>query len=259
MDAKIALEKIYRLFGHLSFQYKIDFKRFLISLNLLSSLGAIKGKKILDVGSGIGILVGALGILEADAVGVDKFIFQDEKQNFYTISDFKKLESIWQEGKIKIIKSDIVNEPLPFPDETFDVVVSDATIEHLPDSPKDLFLEVRRVLKKDGFFLVTTPNLANLLRCLRFFLLGRSPNWDVKDFFESGSNFKGHRREFTLDEVVKILEWSFFAVLQKNTRNVFFSLGRFFQRKNFFAQLCSTLSIPFSRRREMIYVLAKKE
>lgn len=259
MDTKTALKEIYQLFDQFSVQYKIDFKRFLISLNLLSSFGAIKDKKILDVGSGIGILVGALGILGADAVGIDKFIFQDEKQNFYTVADFKKLESIWQEGKIKIIKNDIVNELLPFPDETFDVVVSDATIEHLPDSPKDLFLDVRRVLKKDGLFLVTTPNLANLLRRLRFFLLGRSPNWDLKDFFESGSNFRGHRREFTLNEVIKMLEWSSFNVLQKNAKNVFFGLGRFFQRKNFFAQLCSALSLPLSATREMVYVVAKKK
>lgn len=259
MDTKAVLEEIYQLFGHLSVQYKIDFKRFLISLNLLLSLGAIKDKKILDVGSGIGILVGALSNLGADAVGIDKFIFQDEKQNFYTISDFKKLESIWQKGKIKIIKSDIVNESLPFPDETFDVVVSDATIEHLPDSPKDLFLEVRRVLKKNGLFLVTTPNLANLLRRLRFFLLGRSPNWDIKDFFEDGSNFRGHRREFTLGEVVNMLERSSFMVLQKNVKNVFFGFSRFFQRKNFFAQLCSAFSLLLFTTREMIYVLAKKK
>lgn len=259
MDNKAALEEIYQLFGSFSVQYKIDFKRFLISLNLLSSLGVIKNKKILDVGSGIGILVGALRALGADAVGVDKFIFDDERQNFYTVTDFKKLESIWREGKIKIIKSDIVNESLPFPDETFDVVISDATMEHLPDSPKDLFLEVRRVLKKNGLFLATTPNLANLLRRLRFFLLGRSPNWDIKDFFESGSNFRGHRREFTLNEVVNMLEWSSFMIIQKNVKNVFFGFGRFFQRKNFFAQLCSAFSLPLFTTREMIYVLAKKK
>lgn len=259
MEAEEVLEKTYQLFGPFSTQYKIDFKRFLVSLKILSLLGDIKGKKVLDVGSGIGILVGTLGSLGAEAVGVDKFIFQDEKQNFYTIPDFEKLESIWREGKIKIIKSDIVNESLPFPDEIFDVVLSDATIEHLPDSPKNLFLEIHRVLKKEGFFLVTTPNLANLLRRLRFFLLGRSPNWDIKDYFESGSNFKGHRREFTLGEVVKMLEWSSFVILQKSTKNVFFRLGRFFQRKNFFAQIAGTLSFPFSRTREMIYVLAKKK
>lgn len=259
MNIQVVLEKVYKLFGPFSVQYKIDFKRFLISLNLLSSFGAIKNKKILDVGSGIGILVGALNVLGADAVGVDKFIFNDEKQNFYTVTDFKKLESIWQGAGIKIIKSDIVNEPLPFPDETFDAVISDATIEHLPDSPKDLFLEIRRVLKKDGLFLVTTPNLANLLRRLRLFLLGRSPNWDIRDFFESGSNFKGHRREFTLSELIKMLEWSSFTVIQKSTKNIFFGFRRFLRRKNFFAQLCSTLSIPLSAAREMIYVLAKKK
>lgn len=253
-----ALKKSYQLFEPFSRQYKIDFRRFLFSLDLLSSYNAIKGKKILDIGSGIGIMVNALENLGAHVVGVDKFIFPDEKQNFYTISDPEKLQSIWERGQVKIIKNDILNEPLPFPEKTFDVVISNATIEHLPESPKDLFHEMHRVLKKEGLVFITTPNLSNLLRRLRFFLLGRSPHWDLKDFFESGSNFRGHRREFTPSELVKMLRWSSFEVVKKATKNVFFNPNRLFHKQKIFAQISSILSWPFFSMREMIYVLAKK-
>jgi SAM-dependent methyltransferase len=253
-----ALKKSYQLFEPFSRQYKVDFRRFLFSLDLLSSYNAIKGKRILDIGSGIGIMVCALDNLGAHVAGVDKFIFPGERQNFYTISDFEKLQSIWQRGQIKIIKSDILNEPLPFPEKTFDVIISDATIEHLSDSPKNLFYEIHRVLKKEGLVLITTPNLANLLRRLRFFLLGRSPHWDLKEFFESGSNFRGHRREFTSSELVKMLKWSSFEIVNKAVKNVFFNPNRFLHKQKIFAQISGILSWPFSSMRDMIYVLAKK-
>lgn len=48
-------------------------------------------------------------------------------------------------------------EELPFDDESFDVVFSDNVLEHL-EKPSDVFKEVHRVLKRDGVFLVKTPN-----------------------------------------------------------------------------------------------------
>jgi ubiquinone/menaquinone biosynthesis C-methylase UbiE len=50
---------------------------------------------------------------------------------------------------------DAVN--LPFPDEHFDVVVSFETIEHIRDYRKFL-AECKRVLKKDGLLICSTPN-----------------------------------------------------------------------------------------------------
>jgi SAM-dependent methyltransferase len=48
-------------------------------------------------------------------------------------------------------------EKLPYADETFDVVFSDNVFEHLPD-PAAVFAEVKRVLKKGGYFISKTPN-----------------------------------------------------------------------------------------------------
>lgn len=46
---------------------------------------------------------------------------------------------------------------LPYPDGTFDLVVSDNVLEHLED-PVQVFSEVARVLKPGGRFLSKTPN-----------------------------------------------------------------------------------------------------
>ena len=257
-NIKESLEKSYSLLRPFSEKYKIDFKRFIFSLQLLTSERPIKDKKILDIGSGIGIMAIALKNLGAQVTGVDKFIFPDETENCYTIADFDKLKHIWDENGIKVIKTDVAKEKLPFNDNYFDFIICDATIEHLNFSPRDLFAEVYRILKKDGLFLVTTPNLTNLLKRLRF-LLGRSPAWDLGDFFHSGSEFRGHRREFTLNELVKMLEWSSFEIIKKKTRNIFSDPRRLFMFGKITSQLCSVISFPFPSIREMIYVLSKKK
>jgi len=46
---------------------------------------------------------------------------------------------------------------LPFANETFDVVVSFETIEHIPNS-ETLLVEISRVLKQDGLCICSSPN-----------------------------------------------------------------------------------------------------
>jgi SAM-dependent methyltransferase len=48
-------------------------------------------------------------------------------------------------------------ETLPYPSETFDLVIADNVVEHLED-PKAVFGEIFRVLKPNGLFLFKTPN-----------------------------------------------------------------------------------------------------
>lgn len=199
-----------------------------------------------------------LGLCGSDTFGVDKFIFASERANIYSVKDFDKLQKIWEAEHIRVLKNDIMLEALPFPDRTFDIVISDATIEHLVQSPRHLFEEARRVLKPGGYFLVTTPNLATLWKRVRFLLLGRSPHWDLADYFDNSSNFRGHRREFTSPELKKMLEWSGFEVILIQTRNVFLNERRLFSlsHQKMVTQIFEFLSLPFTNARDTIYALA---
>jgi SAM-dependent methyltransferase len=69
-----------------------------------------------------------------------------------------------------------LDEPLPFADGSFDVVVAGELLEHLRD-PRRLVAEARRVLRPGGTFVASVPNAYRLKNRLRF-LLGRKPEDD---------------------------------------------------------------------------------
>ena len=50
-----------------------------------------------------------------------------------------------------------IGERIPYPDASFDVVVADNVLEHL-ERPREVFVEVARVLRPGGRFLAKTPN-----------------------------------------------------------------------------------------------------
>lgn len=70
-----------------------------------------------------------------------------------------------------------LNKPLPFRSGSFDAVNIVEVIEHIENQPQ-LIREINRVLKPGGAFLVSTPNVLNLMSRIRFlftgFLHGRS-------------------------------------------------------------------------------------
>ena len=94
-------------------------------------------RKVLDIGCAKGFLVKAFQDMGIDAIGVD-------------ISSYAIKHGICS----NLILADATN--LCFKSNTFDLVVSIHTIEHLRN-PEKLIAEARRVLKPGGYLFIVTP------------------------------------------------------------------------------------------------------
>lgn len=76
------------------------------------------------------------------------------------IEFIEELAQLAEEKGIKVYRADL-NNKLPLEDEGFDFVCANQVIEHLYET--DLFIkEIHRVLKPNGYAIVSTPNLASL-------------------------------------------------------------------------------------------------
>jgi 2-polyprenyl-3-methyl-5-hydroxy-6-metoxy-1,4-benzoquinol methylase len=110
----------------------------------------------------------------------------------------------------KGIKAKIGNleERMDFPDGFFDVVLAGEILEHIFET--DFFLnEVHRVLKSNGSFVLSTPNLAALGRRLML-MVNRNPHIEVT----SGINSAGHIRYFVKHSLFELLSSHGFSILQ---------------------------------------------
>ena len=75
---------------------------------------------------------------------------------------------------IEGMTADVANlndDPLPYPDSSFDLVTCTEVIEHL-EHYRSALREMARVLRPGGVLIVTTPNVLNLRSRLRYLLFG---------------------------------------------------------------------------------------
>lgn len=123
--------------------------------NVLNLLGEICGDQIvLDLGCGIGTFTSLLSE-KAFVVGVD-FSRTAMKAAKFIVNEYgNKIGA-------ELLRCDV--QFLPFRDGIFDTVISADLVEHLDDTQfKNSTLECKRVLKRNGFIAVYTPNPINFL------------------------------------------------------------------------------------------------
>lgn len=104
----------------------------------------VKDKVVLDIASGSGYGTALLAETAKKVYGVDI----DENSVSYAKENYGKKNIEYKVGS---------GTDIPLSDGSVDVVVTYETIEHIKDYKKFL-AETKRVLKKDGLLLVSTPN-----------------------------------------------------------------------------------------------------
>jgi ubiquinone/menaquinone biosynthesis C-methylase UbiE len=138
---------------------------------ILNTFESIKGKKILEVGSGTGRDSIYLAKLGAECVLLD--YIDASLQTACTIAN--------KEGiSIKTIKADANN--IPFESEYFDMVFSQGFLEHFIE-PLALLKEQIRVLKKGGFLLIDVPQKYHIYTIIKHILMLMhrwTPGWETE-------------------------------------------------------------------------------
>jgi SAM-dependent methyltransferase len=109
----------------------------------------------------------------------------------------------------------VERQPFPYPDEHFDGILFCEILEHLLYDPAAALLECRRVLKPNGWLLVTTPNLARYENVAKLWL-GQNPS----AAYSSHGPYGRHNREYTLGEVEQLLAGLGFRIERLEARSI---------------------------------------
>jgi len=104
------------------------------------------------------------------------------------------------------------NEPLPWPDQTFDAITSAEGFEHL-ENPFAFARELHRMCKPGGILIVTTPNVTSLRSRVRFLYSGFY-NCDPRPLDESSRHPLHHIGLRTFPEWRYLLKVSGFELVQ---------------------------------------------
>lgn len=145
----------------------------------------LKANKILDIGCGAGYFTGEIlqkNIPKAKIYGID---ISNKAINL--------AKNIYKNILFKVGST----YNLPFPNQSFDVVTLNCTIEHL-DRPQKALSEVKRVLKNGGLFLSITP-----IEKEKYVLF--------QDFYLT-KEFHGHLKQYDKKSLINLIEKSGFKV-----------------------------------------------
>lgn len=157
-------------------------------------------KKLLDIGCADGFFDKTLLQQGYDVHGMD-----------ISESLLKSAEEIG----VKTKKGDLA-QTLPFENNFFDFIFAGEILEHVVDTEHALE-EISRILKKGGFFVLTTPNLVSFKNRIRFFL-GRTPD-QIQPFHQY---LRYHVRQFTHLSWEKLLAIFNFEITHSNSSIVVF-------------------------------------
>ncbi len=149
-------------------------------------LGLQSGDRVLDVGSGFGRHVYECARRGAHVVALD-YAADEVVQTRDTLAAMVEADEIAAERLVGVLRGDA--RRLPFPDATFDVVITSEVLEHIQDDVAAI-AEMVRVLAPGGRFAGTVPAW-----------LPEVVNWRLSDEYHAPKSPGGHVRIYSRTEL----------------------------------------------------------
>jgi ubiquinone/menaquinone biosynthesis C-methylase UbiE len=153
------------------------------------------GATIMEIGSGVGYLMeGILRHTVAEGVDIERVIGLDIAENMIArargrVAHQPKLDFLHYDGVV-----------VPMRDQSLDFIYSVASLQHVPRQYVfNLFFEIRRLLKKDGFTIIHLLGYKHLLN-------PASPPWELLvDLQVKNSSEEGWLSYYSAEEIDTVL------------------------------------------------------
>jgi len=135
------------------------------TLDKITTLHHLKDRKdILDIGCGNGMTLDYFSDSATSLAGID-------------LNDYLNVSI---KAKIDFSIVDLNFDPLPYANQSKDLVFILQTIEHL-ENPFFVMRETARILKDDGLFVFSVPNPFTISSRVRFLLTGNARRWHLRN------------------------------------------------------------------------------
>ncbi|MDT4968797.1 MAG: hypothetical protein QOJ64_3534 [Acidobacteriota bacterium] len=185
-----------------------DFKRFIYTLGLVPER---TGMILLELGANPYFTTVLLSKFRDAKLHLANFFGGPEPEAAQKVFVHQTNEVLTYNYKQFNIEVDV----FPYANDTFDVVLCCEIIEHLLADPVHALVEIRRVLKPGGVFILTTPNVARLENASKM-IAGEN----IYDPYSGYGPYGRHNREYTQRDIFSLLSENGFSVATIFTADV---------------------------------------
>lgn len=245
LTAREAVEHLRRRFPFEHYTDALEATYFTVAEVLLRHLSP--GDRVLDFGSGPCDKTAVAQALGFRSAATDDL--QDDWHSTEGTRD-KILDFARQEGiDFRLAEG----HRLAFDEPVFDLVMMHDVLEHLHDSPRHLINDLLALTKPDGLFFATVPNAVNIRKRLDV-LRGRTNLPNFEGFYWYPGPWRGHIREYTLDDLRKLCGFLGLDILELD--GVHHMLRRLPRGAE---ALYRAVTAPFPGLRDSLLVVARKK
>lgn len=159
------------------------------------------GGRILDFGAGGADKTSALARL-----GYEMHAYDDLQDPWHIKDDnWRRVIGFAESHGVRYTRAE-PGKPWPYEPESFDMVMLDNVIEHLHDSPRELLVAIRELIRPGGLLFISVPNAGNLRKRLAV-LMGGTNMARFDYFYWKEGPWRGHVREYVRGDIESLARY----------------------------------------------------